>query len=68
MRTTRVNEKTATRLAYGLMAWFLLSVVLAFFDDTYWPMAAMSGLAAGMWNGRLDEANATKNGNCLSRE
>ena len=44
------------------MAWFLLSVLAAVFDPTFWPMATMAGLAAGLWNGRLAEATAAKKG------
>jgi hypothetical protein len=62
MGTLRITETTARRVAYGLMAWLLVTVVLASLDDTFWPMAAVAGLAAGLWNGRLAEANAAKKG------
>jgi hypothetical protein len=62
MQPVIVKEQTAKRLAYGLMAWFLLTVVFAILDESLWPLAAITGLAAGMWNGRYAEATAVRRG------
>lgn len=67
MKPLRVTKKNAKRLAYGLMAWFLLSLFVATFQPDFWPVAAISGLAAGLWMGRYAEATAAENGTGIVR-
>ena len=65
MLSLRITEKTAKRVAYTLMAWFLMSMAVATVVTAFWPVTAMLGLAAGLWMGRLSEALATRKGSGL---
>jgi hypothetical protein len=63
--TRDFSERTAATWAYTLLTLWLASVVAGLFDVQWYRLAAVAGVAAGLWQGRLMEAKAAAKGEGL---